>query len=45
MQCTAWPWREDAQDRMMQWVGSVNLVSALLLSGVAGRGLGGAPRR
>ena len=45
VQCTACPWREDAQDRMMQWVGSVNLVSALLLSGVAGRGSQGANRR
>jgi hypothetical protein len=31
--------REEAQERMMQWIGIVNLVSALFLSGVAGSAL------
>ena len=35
---SARPGREEAQSRMIQWIGIVNLVSALILSGVAGRG-------
>jgi hypothetical protein len=31
--------REEAQERMMQWIGIINLVSALFLSGVAGSAL------